>query len=417
MFSSTDTFTDIDGTAIATHNGDWAIESGALQIQGNRLYSAGTSGGQAILSNHEFRDGCSSYDVQFPLTEIVYNEMRVITDTGSENNIYSYLNPADDTMFIGYQTSGGAVGFDGGQTPQLSAGTHNYKLCTIGDRVMLSLDNSIVLDHTDYLPDSLRVSGKSRMVVTPGNYVDNYVVEEIQQQAPSATISSGATINAGDTYATTASFIDPDSARWTTTVNFGDGSNTETLQSVDIVKNFALSHLYTAPGTYTVTFSVTDDFGATGTNTATVVVNPGNVAPAVSAISVQADPAPVNTAIAASASFTDSNISDTHSASWNWGDGTTTTGTVTESNGTGSVANSHTYTAAGIYTVTLTVTDNSGGSATRTFEVKYQQGDIVPSGKNVELSFPAGNIDFVSTSYLWLVVNSTTATFRVRLRL
>ncbi len=90
--------------------------------------------------------------------------------------------------------------------------------------------------------------------------------------------------------------------------------------------------------------------------------------PTVGTITAPSSPVLINTAITASASFTDADVSDTHTASWNWGDGNTTTGTVTESNGSGSVSNTHTYTATGVYLVTLTVTDNTGLQGTSTFQ-------------------------------------------------
>jgi len=86
------------------------------------------------------------------------------------------------------------------------------------------------------------------------------------------------------------------------------------------------------------------------------------------AISVNTNPAQVNTAVTASASFSDPDTSSTHTATWDWGDGNTTTGTVSENNGSGSVSNNHTYTATGVYTVTLTVTNNQGATATSTYQ-------------------------------------------------
>ncbi|HEX7042383.1 MAG TPA: hypothetical protein VF189_03975, partial [Patescibacteria group bacterium] len=44
--------------------------------------------------------------------------------------------------------------------------------------------------------------------------------------------------------------------------------------------------------------------------------------------------------------------------------------------------------------------------------VKYQNGSMVPSGKNVSLVFPQGNINFSSTSYEWLVISGTKAIFK-----
>ncbi len=93
-----------------------------------------------------------------------------------------------------------------------------------------------------------------------------------------------------------------------------------------------------------------------------------NVAPSVGLISVSMNPIQVNTAIVASASFTDPGALDTHVAVWDWGDGTITNGTVTETNGSGSVSNSHTYRVAGVHEIILTVTDNNSGVGTQIFQ-------------------------------------------------
>jgi hypothetical protein len=169
-----------------------------------------------------------------------------------------------------------------------------------------------------------------------------------------------------------------------------------------------------------------------------------NSPPVVGAITAPINPTQVNTAINASASFTDSGTSDTHTALWNWGDGGASAGVVTETGGSGSVSGSHTYTAAGVYVVTLTVTDNRGSSGQSLFQYvviydpsagfvtgggwinsppgayvpnpsltgkanfgfvsKYQNGAGVPTG-NTEFQFKAGNLNFKSTSYEWMVIS------------
>ncbi len=107
----------------------------------------------------------------------------------------------------------------------------------------------------------------------------------------------------------------------------------------------------------------------TGPNGLGIGIAP-NLAPNVGAITVATSPVQVNTAITASANFTDSQTG-THTAKWYWGDGNTTTGTVTEPNGSnpGSVSNTHTYAATGVYTITLTVTNTSdGGTGTAQYQ-------------------------------------------------
>ena len=104
----------------------------------------------------------------------------------------------------------------------------------------------------------------------------------------------------------------------------------------------------------------------------TLEVEPGGATdtllPRVGSIAAPTSPVSLTTAVTASASFSDANVQDTHTAQWSWGDSATSFGTVTEANGSGSVSGSHTYAAAGVYKVGLTVTDKGGGTGTATFQ-------------------------------------------------
>ncbi len=207
---------------------------------------------------------------------------------------------------------------------------------------------------------------------------------------------------------------------------------------------------YTVPftvseeGSHTITYWSIDNVGvfeAPNIKTFTIANHP----PVVGVITAPANPTPVNTVITASSSFTDPDTRDTHIATWNWGDGTVSNATVTESNGSGTVGgDTHTYTQAGVYTIALTVTDDDGVSSSSQFQyvviydpsagfitasgkynslagwdlqntqasgevkfginAKYHQNNTTPDGK-AKLNFKAGNIDFNSISYQWLVVN------------
>jgi PKD repeat protein len=160
----------------------------------------------------------------------------------------------------------------------------------------------------------------------------------------------------------------------------------------------------------------------------------------------------VNSAISASASFTDSDTSNTHTAKWEWGDGNSDlcppnspACTITESNGSGTVTGSHTYASAGVYTITLTVTDNHSASGTSTYQylavyaptssglftgvrlfdnptsatpntagqvkfgisVKYNTSNQ-PTG-NVSMNFKNAGLDFTATSFDYLVTSGAKA--------
>ena len=107
------------------------------------------------------------------------------------------------------------------------------------------------------------------------------------------------------------------------------------------------SHVYADNGTYTVTLMVTDNNGATDTDTTTVTI--GNVAP----IADAGGPYNCNIgeAIMFTGSATDPGTDDVLTYSWDFGDGDIATGQVV----------SHTYEDIGDYAVTLRVEDDDGG--------------------------------------------------------
>jgi len=178
---------------------------------------------------------------------------------------------------------------------------------------------------------------------------------------------------------------------------------------------------------------------------------PSNNPPVIETITGPIDPVVMNTPVNTGATFTDPDTLDTHTAVWDWGDGSTSDGVVTEENGAGSVTGIHNYEEAGVYVITLTVEDAGGYTATAElryvvvydpdggfvtgggwidspegayvadplltgkanfgFVSKYKQGQSTPSG-NTEFHFKAGDLNFHSSSYDWLVVANHKAMYK-----
>jgi len=212
----------------------------------------------------------------------------------------------------------------------------------------------------------------------------------------------------------------------------------------------------TGPGTYTITWTATDNASPTASaSTATVLTVTGSAnQPPVVTITAPASGAifAVGTTVNFAGSFTD-NAGDTHTAVWNF-DSISVPGTVNET--TGAVTAGYTFTTAGVYSVSLTVTDNSGASGTANtvgefdamvviydpsagfvtgggwitspagayaadptltgranfgFVSKYNKGATVPTGET-EFQFSAASMDFHSTAFQWLVISGARAQYK-----
>ncbi len=126
--------------------------------------------------------------------------------------------------------------------------------------------------------------------------------------------------------------------------DFGDGSSS-TLANP--------AHSYASAGSYTASLTVTDDDGASGSDTATATISSqpaGNLTPVADANG------PYSGTAGVALNFSSAGSSDADgslaSYSWNFGDGSAS-----------NQANpSHTYASAGSYSVSLTVTDNGGAT-------------------------------------------------------
>ncbi|GAB4091610.1 PKD domain-containing protein [Flaviaesturariibacter terrae] len=125
--------------------------------------------------------------------------------------------------------------------------------------------------------------------------------------------------------------------------DFGDGNAPETTVA-------AATHVYTRPGTYTVTLTITDPLGCTSSFTQTVTVR-GAIADF-----EHSGAAACLTGAGAPVEFTDRSVADGNNPIvqwlWDFGDGTR------DSSGAGPLQ--HRYAATGTYTATLRVTDASG---------------------------------------------------------
>ncbi|MBC7099501.1 PKD domain-containing protein [Candidatus Bipolaricaulota bacterium] len=184
--------------------------------------------------------------------------------------------------------------------------------------------------------------------VPSGNWAEASTSVTIQPQANQPPVArftyspANPLVNQWITFDATSSY-DPDGSIVSYAWDFGDGA---TATGSRVTKR------YTTAGTYTVTLTVTDNRGATGSASQTITVTAPNQPPVASFTFSPTNPDPGETVTFDASASTDPDGTIV-SYAWDFGDG-----------GTGSgVSVTHAYSAAGTYTVTLTVTDNLGATA------------------------------------------------------
>jgi len=199
--------------------------------------------------------------------------------------------------------------------------------------------------------------------------------------APTANAGPDQTVHEADLVTLNGSFTD--NAGDTDTFLWHLVSSTNG-QAVDDATTQSLSFTPVDDGVYTFSFTVTDSYGAQGSDT--VVVTAENVPPVSiigsitdetgAEIGVDVPVALVGLEIDLAGTFTDVGKLDTHTAVIIWGDGNTDT--IANFNAfsdcvggvTGTLNATHIYAAPAIYTIMLQVTDDDAGVGTTTAQIK-----------------------------------------------
>jgi len=229
----------------------------------------------------------------------------------------------------------------------------------------------------------------------------NYTVKAPPNLPPVAEFSESAeTVYTGETIIFNASeSYDPDGTIISYYWDFGDDTN---------ATGTVVEHAYDDDGSYTVILTVTDDYGATATATATkYILNK----PPVADFTESADIVYTGEGITFDASSSHDSDGTIASYLWSFGDGTNATETIVD----------HTYTEDGVYTVTLTVTDDDGATASTTalktvlnrLPVAFftENATVVKTGEVIGFDASESyDSDGIIASYFWDFGDGTSAT-------
>ena len=347
----------------ANANGPYSGQTGSAIA----FSSAGSSDADGTIAGYswDFGDGSAASSLANPSHSYAlagtYTATLTVTDdqgaTGSNSATVTITDPPPPNQAPTANANGPYTGTEGSAVAFSSVGSSD-------------IDGTIVGYSWSFGDGATSAAANpSHTYALAGTYTVSLTVTDNQgatgSNGTTATISAAPpgnqapTANANGPYAgetgvavafSSAGSVDPDGTIAGYSWDFGDGSTSALANP---------SHAYALAGPYTATLTVTDNQGATGSNSAAVTITdppPPNQAP------TAVVNGPYSGVAGAAVSFSSTGSSDIDGTivgfSWNFGDGSTS-----------AAANpSHTYATAGTYTVTLTVTDNQGatGSASTT---------------------------------------------------
>jgi PKD repeat protein len=231
------------------------------------------------------------------------------------------IDPGSDTLNYEWDFGDGS--------PVSAVPSHQY-----ADNGVYTVTLTVIDDDDDCGTDTLRVT--------------------VNNAAPIVNVWGTQVVGEGGTASFIGHFLDPGQQDTHTVVwNFGDGSD-------PVEGTLTPKHTYGDNGVYQVSFTVTDDDGASSMDTITVTVL--NVAPTVD-VGIDKTAYEGDT-VFFTGTYTDPGWLDTHTIVWYFGDGSDPV--------EGTFTPDHVYGDNGVYTVTLTVTDDDGASSMDTITVTVQ---------------------------------------------
>ena len=314
------TSSDNDGN-IASHQWDFGDGTSSDQANPSHTYAAGGTFSVTLTVT----DNCGDTDTRTRAVAIVPNNPPVADFSSTANHLIVQFNDTSNDSDGDIQTRQWDFG-DGASSDQTNP-SHTYD--TTG-------------------------TYSARLTITDDDGSQDTLTKEITvvaNVAPSARFS----------YTTNISYVlfsdestDSDGSVASHQWDFGDG-----FTSVEA----APGHTYASSGSFTVTLTVTDDDGATHTDTQSVAVDAPLIPAAIPDFTFMVN--------GLSVAFTDNSTGSVASYQWDFGDGDTSV----------EASPSHTYAQTGTYTVGLSVT-NAAGSNTATHEVTVPSDTITPGANN-----------------------------------
>lgn len=351
-----DTWTvSVDWGDMTTPDGPNSVSAGDMGSLPHTYAASGTYTVTVTVTDKDSGTDSETYNVTVDNVIPVIDVSGLPSQTANEGENYSFsfgtfTDSGADTFTVsvdwGDSTMAAAPGYSGDSVSGYTIDSANHTYADDGNYTI-----------TVVVTDSDSASHTNTFQVAISNVGPDVDVSGVQGQTVNE--GTGSSISLG-------TFTDPGADSWMMIVDWGDGSATETNSVAAVGSLGSLNHSYANNGSKTVTVTVIDDEGGTGSNTFDVTVD--NVSPSVdlTGVSGQTFGEDYNATINLG-TFTDPGA-DTWSGTVDWGDGTPADTLSFLSSGS-PISAGHIYADNNTYTVTVTVDDGDGPSGFDTFQL------------------------------------------------